>query len=248
MRRLWCRAVIPFVTDPARLRLPALFNSLMEGLFADVRAAAAVGIVGIWLNVPLIRVLWRRLHRMSRQFHSILARYHAGTLPPPGNTPSGNTPSGSTPSRPARPRPAAAAPPPSDWPTPQEQAARYGALLSLTFAATLRHFELAEMLADPDMPALVAEAPQLGRVLRPMCRMLALKPPPWLRLPRRARPRVAKQHPPAPDWLLNEPGAILHPDGSVWMRLGASTHTNLGSWKTLEEAQKFDRPVRIWPR
>jgi hypothetical protein len=140
---------VPSVTDPARLRLPALFNSLMEGLFSDIRAAAAVGIVGMWLNVPLIRVLWRRLRRMSRQFHSILARYHAGTLPAPG----------STPSRPARPRPAAAAPPPSDWPTPQQQAARYGALLRLTYAATIGYYDLSEMLADPDMPALVAEAP-----------------------------------------------------------------------------------------
>jgi hypothetical protein len=167
------------VIDPARLRLPALFNSLMDGLFTAVRAAAGLGIVDMFpLETPLIKLLWRRLRRMSRQFHSILARYHAGTLPPPG----------STPSRPARPRPAAAAPPPSDWPTPQQQAARYGALLRLTYAATLRYFELKEMLADPDMPALVAEAPQLGRVLRPMCRLLALPPPPWLRLPRRARP------------------------------------------------------------
>jgi hypothetical protein len=233
---------ISLVNNMARLRLPALFNSLMEGLFTAVRAAADLNIVDMWpLETPLIKLLWRRLRRMSRQFHSILARYHAGTLPKPG----------STPSRPAKPRPARTPQPwnPEDGPTPQQQAARYGALLHLTYGATIGYYDLSEMLADPETEHMVAEAPQLGRVLRPLCRMLALKPPPWLRLPRRARPRVAKQHPPAPDWLLNEPGAMLYPDGSVWMRLGASTHwPNLRSWDTLEDAQKFDRPVKIWPR
>jgi hypothetical protein len=106
---------------------------------------------------------------------------------------------------------------------------------------------LEEMLEDPEMAALVAEAPQLGRTLRPLCRMLAVKPPAWLRLPRRPRRRIEK-NPPAPDWLVNEPGAELRADGSVWMRLGASTIWRPGSGQTLEEARKFDRPRRIWPR
>jgi hypothetical protein len=81
-----------------------------------------------------------------------------------------------------------------------------------------------------------------------MCRMLAVKLPDMLRLPRRARRRIEK-NPPAPDWLVNEPGAELRPDGSVWMRLGASTTWRKpGFWQSLEEAQKFDKPVRIWPR
>jgi hypothetical protein len=110
-----------------------------------------------------------------------------------------------------------------------------------------RHYELEEMLDDPETAAQVADAPQLGSVLRPMCRMLAVKPPAWLRLPRRARPSVAK-FPPAPEWLVSEPGAELRADGSVWMRLGASNHWRPGFGQTLEEAQKFDPPVRIWPR
>ena len=58
---------------------------------------------------------------------------------------------------------------------------------------------------------------------------------------------VAK-FPPAPEWLVNEPGAELRADGTVWMRLGASTKWRPGCGVTLEEARKFDYPVRIWPR
>jgi hypothetical protein len=104
------------------------------------------------------------------------------------------------------------------------------------------------MLEAPETPPLVTDAPQLGSVLRPMCQMLAVKPPAWLRLPRRPRPSRAVKHPPPPDWLVNEPGAILKPDNSVWMRLGASTLWKPGCGQTLEEAQRFDYPRRIWPR
>jgi hypothetical protein len=168
---------------------------------------------------------------MSRRFATILAQLRAGTLPE----------AGSEARRPAAVRPAGSSGPHEPW-------RRFGWVIhAVSWFVWVRHYELEEMLEDPETPAQVAAAPQLGRVLRPLCRMLAVKPPAWLRLPRRARPPVAK-FPPAPDWLVNEPGAELHADGSVWMRLGASTHWKPGSGQTLEEAQKFDPPVRIWPR
>jgi hypothetical protein len=118
----------------------------------------------------------------------------------------------------------------------------------VSWFVNVRRYELEEMLDDPETAALVAGAPRLGRVLRPLCRMLAVKPPNWLRLPRRARCRVVVDHPPPPDWLVNEPGAEVRADGSVWMRLGASTKWRPGCGETLEEARKLDPPVRIWPR
>ena len=36
------------------------------------------------------------------------------------------------------------------------------------------------------MKAFVAEVPQAGRMLRPICKMAGLKPPDWLALPKRA--------------------------------------------------------------
>ena len=116
----------------------------------------------------------------------------------------------------------------------------------------MRHYELEEFLEDPEMVAQVAAAPQLGRELRPLCRKLAVKPPAWLRLPRRPRkPRPRRpKFPPAPDFLVNAPGAMLRPDGSIWMHFGASTkwRPGFGIGRTIEEARKFDPPRRIWPR
>ena len=44
---------------------------------------------------------------------------------------------------------------------------------------------LEKLLADAEMPALVAAVPQVGRFLRPLCHMLDVKRPVYLRLPRR---------------------------------------------------------------
>jgi hypothetical protein len=53
--------------------------------------------------------------------------------------------------------------------------------------------QLQQLLADPAMAALLTQTPQLGRILRPLCRMLGVPPPPGLRLPAagRARSHVA---------------------------------------------------------
>ena len=105
------------------------------------------------------------------------------------------------------------------------------------------------MLGDPETATMVADAPQVGRELRPLCQMLHVKPPVWLRLQRKPRPSRAVVHPPAPDFMVNDPAAIIKADGSIWMRFGASRYWRPGgSWETLEVAQKYDKPQRIWPR
>jgi hypothetical protein len=178
----------------------------------------------------VIKLIWRRFRNMKARFASIMARFEAGTLPAPG--------SARRPPAPDR---------PSHGPRSPELPRRYGWVSMTIDRAFLRSWDLEEILDDPDTAAKVAEAPQLGSVLRPACRMLGVKPPPWLRLPRRPRRPVVNLFPP-PDWLVNEPGAELRADGSVWMRLGASTIWRPGCGQTLAEAQKFDRPRRIWPR
>jgi hypothetical protein len=220
------------VNDTARLSPPDRFTDLIEALMNDVAAEVVWG----WTSILLIKLLWRRFRHMKARFASIMARFHAGTLPKAGSPP---TPC-SSPRRATTPRPAAAVP-------PLVLPRRKGWVLETINGTMIPGYELEKMVEDPELEALVADAPQLGRVLRPLCRMLAVKLPPWLRLPRRPR-RPAEKHPPAPDWLVNEPGAELRADGTVWMRLGASTIWRPGSGQTLAEAQKFDRPRRIWPR
>ena len=55
-------------------------------------------------------------------------------------------------------------------------------------ASQLRH-----LLAQPETAAWIAETPQSGRVLRPLCRMLGVDPPPSI-----ARPPPRPAAPPAP--------------------------------------------------
>ena len=223
------------------LPLSDRFSFLIKGLLSDVVAEVPMG----WVAKPLIKLLWWRLRRMSARFAAIMAQYQAGTLPAPAarRSPAPAAPADAS-GPPAEPRPAAR-------PRPLELPRRVGWVAQKIYGAEVWAGQLKEMLADPRLPAAVADAPQLGGVLRPMCRMMGVKKPAWLRLPRRprrARPRRVVTHPPPPDWLVNEPGAMLRADGTVWMRFGASTMWRPGHGETLEEAQKFDPPVRIWPR
>ncbi|HEX3348645.1 MAG TPA: hypothetical protein VHS58_11155 [Acetobacteraceae bacterium] len=67
---------------------------------------------------------------------------------------------------------------------------------------------LVQLLAEPEMQALLKAAPQLHRILRPLCRMLAAQPspdllpplPPRVRKPRprRAQPARESAAPPLP--------------------------------------------------
>jgi len=231
--------------DPASLSPSERFNSLIEGLFDDVRTRAT----NPWCPVRpwellLIKLIWRRLRRLSRRFAAILAQLRAGTLPTYAEGASvGGPPAGEAAEPPAVEARARASreTPAGTW--------RFGWVIhAVSWFVWNRHYELKEMLEEPEAEALVAEAPQLGRVLRPMCQMLAVKPPEWLRLPRRPRARRVKTIPPAPDWILNAANTVQRPDGSVWMHLGMSTHWKPGWELTLEQARKLDPPIRIWPR
>ena len=219
------------MTEIACLSPSDRFNSLIEGMFSDVATVAT----NPWcpanlVELMMIKLVWRRLRRMSRRFAAIMARLRAGTLAQAATRPEGAA------------RPAAS-------PRAERPSQRSGwVIYAISWFLWNRHYELDELLEAPEMVAQVAEAPQLGGVLRPLCRMLAVKPPAWLRRPRKPRPSRAVVHPPAPDFMLNDPAAILKPDGTVWMRFGASTLWRPGCGETLEEMQKYDRPQRIWPR
>jgi hypothetical protein len=54
--------------------------------------------------------------------------------------------------------------------------------------------QLLQLLAEPAMVPLLAENPSLGRILRPMCPMLAIPLPDYLKLPKKPR----KPRPPHP--------------------------------------------------
>jgi hypothetical protein len=120
-----------------------------------------------------------RVQRMGRRFAALVARWLAGTLPLPGA---------------ARKRAAAAA---GKGPRPKGLLPSGKNWFRKMFGETAPMFagNLLEILhGDPQMMELAAATPLAGRVLRPMCWMLGVKPPEYLQLPLRPR----KPRPPRP--------------------------------------------------
>jgi hypothetical protein len=157
-----------------------VFSRFTQGLFDILRVAIGRSLIPV--SAPLTRLLTQRVARLRDRFLVLLAQFRAGTLPPP------------RPSRAATPRPETAT-----------QPARPALLAPHKFAEMLRPIPetawhcrcfLEDIVNNnAEVRALVAAAPQAGRVLRVFSRMLGGKPAPWLALPR--RPRVRKPRPPA---------------------------------------------------
>jgi hypothetical protein len=146
---------------------------------------------------PFILLIDARLRHLLARFISLAARAEAGKLRPPRR-------------RTVRPR---AAPPPEEPlpgeaspgqptpdPTPPRQPERllprkFGWLIRFVpYEAACFGSQLQHQFSQPEMVALLEAAPQAGRILRPLCWMLAIPLPPNLRLPGKPRkPRPPKQ-------------------------------------------------------
>lgn len=145
------------------------FALILAGL-RDVAAAYA----GRHRNAaPIVLLLWPYLHRVAARFARLVARWKAGKLAPP--KPRAHIAAVYRPRKPGLPRGFA-------W------------VLRLVPDAAPVRTQIEAWLAHPDMAALLAAAPQAGRILRPLCRMLGCSPadlPPELHKPpatRRKRP------------------------------------------------------------
>ncbi|MBV8094423.1 MAG: hypothetical protein JO110_14600, partial [Acetobacteraceae bacterium] len=117
---------------------------------------------------------WARLGRLASRFEALVAAVRAGRLPL--------------------------------GPAPREQSGRdfelprleglppprlpggFGWLLRLVPGAAAYGSQVQHLLADPEMAALLAGAPQAARILRPLCRMLGIRPGPELFASRRRAP------------------------------------------------------------
>ena len=129
---------------------------------------------------PLVLVLWPYLRRLQTRFDGLIARLRAGELAP--SPPRQRTkPDGETGAR------------PSD--RPPQLPRRFAWLLDLVPEAAQLGTHVRLVLADPETAALLQATPQAGRLLRPLCRMMGIRPepglPPILFPPRRLRPRRA---------------------------------------------------------
>ena len=150
------------------------------GIIAGLCRAIAVGAGRNPLAAPLMLLLWPRLNRLARRVTRLAARVAAGTAAP---------------RRPAAPRPPAARPRPPYRRLPR----RFAWLVRLVPEAASAGSQLSYLLATEEMAALLAAAPQAGRLLRPLCRTLGVRPPPALApKPRAAPPPAAPRRAAAP--------------------------------------------------
>ena len=138
-------SLIPSVADRIALTL--------AGLCRAVAARVAHGAMA----EAMILLVWQRIQRIDRRLQGLLRRFQEGRLVlRPAGRPGARGAS--------RARRMALLP------------RRFGWLLPLVpgeaacFAGQIR-----EMLAEPEMVALLAAAPQAGRVLGPLCRMLGIE-------------------------------------------------------------------------
>jgi hypothetical protein len=119
---------------------------------------------------PLVLLAWTRLRRLSARFASLAAAGRVGRLAPASVAP-------------RRADPAALFPLP-DLPQPYRLPRGFGWLLRLAPETAAYGGQVEHWLADPELAAVLAKAPQAGRILRPLCRMLGVRPGPALCKPR----------------------------------------------------------------
>jgi hypothetical protein len=161
----------PPAPHPA-LDLVARLNLTLLGLLHVI--AAKFRILG-----PLTGPLWQRISSARQRLARLLTAIAAGH--PPRRRPRD----------PAHPRPTPAQRPDR---APSVQFSRRPAWIvdQLGWEAAAFSSQLTYLLDDPPSRAALmdaaAQSPAIGRTLRPLCRLLGVPLPPWLRLPPRPRP------------------------------------------------------------
>ena len=140
------------------------FALVIEGLLRSV-AGSHRRLAG-----PLILLICKRLRRIAAGFAAVAAQVGSGTLRAASSRPERRpVPTGRAPARPAW---SAAGPP-----LPRG----FAWLLRLVPEGAAYGSQLQALLSEPEMATLISAAPQIGRLLRPLCRMLAVEPTPELR-------------------------------------------------------------------
>jgi len=163
-----------------------IFARILESL----QAAIAHRMVRDRIRAPLLLLLHAYISRTIERVATLHARWRAGTLPRPRT---GRIP----PAPPTQPEPPShqAAPIPTRARLP---ATRAWIVHVVGFQAANFASQLAHLLTHPDLADFLAQAPQAGRLLRPICRMLGTEIPQVLILPP-PPPRPPKPRPPQPE-------------------------------------------------
>ena len=162
--------------------------TLFGGILTALRAGLARHAGGQGARADRLMHLHRHLGRVVVRFERLFARFQAGTLPSQTG---------------AKPRPSRAGQAPTGGPAAERIRLPSGRLWLVPLAqppAAVAASHLRHWMAHPDVEKFLAAAPQAGRILRPLCRMLGIEASPdvpaSLNLP--PPPRFRPSPPPPP--------------------------------------------------
>ncbi|GAA5266240.1 hypothetical protein ACOSOMT5_P2667 [Acidiphilium sp. MT5] len=162
------------VTNPLALLLADRFTAIAQMLRKTLGAPDYAR-----FNLSLKWAVWHRISLLARRFRSLSCNPRpirerkpgakAQTAPEPAEAP---------------------APPPPTGAKRREIPGQNGWLLQTFPGHHIPYVRghLIRFLEDPDLSLLHSENPSIGRVLRPLCHMLAIPLPAYLKLPRKPRP------------------------------------------------------------
>ena len=157
-------------TDIARRLVPTI-----RGIIAAIGIPAS----RIPSLAQVLGLVYRRIFALIGRLDRLMVKFNAGTLPKPRH-------------RASRP-PASARPDSASKPALRIPAAQ-GWIFRVAQPAAQWRPHVERFVNDPDIIALAAAAPQAGRLLRPLCRLMLVPIPEQLRLP----PRPPRAHPMPP--------------------------------------------------
>ena len=137
------------------------------------------------LLAPLLMLVWHRLYRGINRLDRLALRWQMGKL------------------RRAKPRARAERKPPvpADPEHPSRTPQGHAWLIRLHQPMAQWAPRIQMLVDDPEIIALCAEAPQAGRILRPLCRMFGIALPPHIHrppAPRKPRPKKPRKPKPPP--------------------------------------------------
>ncbi|MBV8092335.1 MAG: hypothetical protein JO110_03695 [Acetobacteraceae bacterium] len=144
----------------------------MALIIAGLRGLLAAHMAKDRSAVEVLFLAWARLGRLASRFEKLVEAVRAGRLPP-APAPRGEGAGLELPRLEGLP--------------PPRLPGCFGWLIRLVPGSAVYGSQLQYLLADPEMAALLASAPQAGRILRPLCRMLAIPLGPELGATRRGR-------------------------------------------------------------
>lgn len=111
----------------------------------------------------------------------------------------------------------------------------FGWLVRLVTGVTCYRSQLQHLLSDPEIEALVSAAPQMGRMLRPLCHMLAIRVPEFLARIPAGHSQISAPAVPGSDRASRVP-----------RRLRVATQQTTGSHQTqFDKDQHLDAPPAI---